>query len=636
MAGVARRACLVVAADDERRRRKALELPGDEVVLDLEDAVPAERKAAARDGLAAILADPLLAGRTVAVRVNGTATAWFAEDVRAVGRAAASIVSTAVAGCHLTVIVPKVEAPDDLAATRALLGDAGAPGLGLQALIETPAGLLHAHEIALAEDGLEGLVLGYADLAAALGRRGAQDDPATWLACQEILLSAARHAGIQAIDGPSMHIDALHRTAREARRARDLGFDGKWAIHPAQLKPLLELFTPSADELDDARRTIEALDGASDEGRGATAHRGGMVDEAHRRHAERILALQTGARRAPAAEPAADSLTVAAPFYEDLRVGQRFDAPGVTLTEGHAALHQAIVGDRLRLALDQPLCEAVTGAPGALVHPLLVCDVAIGQSTSPSGRVLGNLFYRGLVVRPVRIGTTLRTTTEVVALRRASRGPRGLVVLDVRTVDEHGTPVLGFQRCPLLPARSAADGPGDPAASANDFASGTGDVDLTAGTAALPRDWDLGAYRDACAGDHFDDLRAGVTFVVEARETITCAPELARLSLNLATTHTDAHAGHHDQRLVYGGHVLGIACGHLLRCLPNVLWVPAWRSCEHLGPAFEGDRIATTVHVESLHRLDSGGLADVRVRCTAERDGVPRDVLDWRLLAWLA
>ena len=116
----------------------------------------------------------------------------------------------------------------------------------------------------------------------------------------------------------------------------------------------------------------------------------------------------------------------APPWFEDLQVGTVFDAaPALTLTEGHAALHQAIAGDRLRLALDRTLGEAVLGAGPPLAHPALVWDVAIGQSTVATGRVIANLFYRGLLLRrPVRLGDTLRTTTEVVA-RRENRVKEG-------------------------------------------------------------------------------------------------------------------------------------------------------------------------------------------------------------------
>ena len=111
---------------------------------------------------------------------------------------------------------------------------------------------------------------------------------------------------------------------------------------------------------------------------------------------------------------------VGGPFFDDLVVGQVVDtAPSMTLTSGAAAVHQSIVGGRLRLALDADLAKAVTGAAGPLAHPALVCDVAIGQSTLVTQRVTANLFYRGLTFHrfPV-IGDTLVTRTEVVALKQ--------------------------------------------------------------------------------------------------------------------------------------------------------------------------------------------------------------------------
>src|SRR5262249_5780476 len=106
------------------------------------------------------------------------------------------------------------------------------------------------------------------------------------------------------------------------------------------------------------------------------------------------------------------------PYFDDLSMGQVLGwAPALTLSAGLAAAHQAIVGDRMRLALDTDLCAAVTGAPGPLAHPALVCDVAIGQSTLVTQRVKANLFYRGLTFhRFPAIGDTIYTRTEVVGL----------------------------------------------------------------------------------------------------------------------------------------------------------------------------------------------------------------------------
>ena len=150
------------------------------------------------------------------------------------------------------------------------------------------------------------------------------------------------------------------------------------------------------------------------------------------------------------------------PYFDDLGVGQVFDwAPSMTLTAGAAAVHQSIIGDRLRLALDADLAMAVTGATAALAHPQLVCDVAIGQTTLATQRVKANLFYRGLAFHrfPV-IGDTLFTRTEVVALKQNSakpgRAPTGLAAMRMTTIDQIGRLVLDFHRCAMLPLRDGA------------------------------------------------------------------------------------------------------------------------------------------------------------------------------------
>ena len=143
------------------------------------------------------------------------------------------------------------------------------------------------------------LILGYADLAAALGRRGAQDDVSRWLVAQETVLAAARIGGAAAVDGPSFALRDARAVADSARAARELGFDGKWAIHPAQIAPIQAEFAASAAERRWAQRVKAAVGAAGAGGGAAAALDGAMVDEAMVRRADRLLAL-------PAApEPAA-------------------------------------------------------------------------------------------------------------------------------------------------------------------------------------------------------------------------------------------------------------------------------------------------------------------------------------------
>ena len=237
---------------------------------------------------------------------------------------------------------------------------------------------------------------------------------------------AARAFGLQAIDGPYLGIRDDEGLRVRAERVRALGFDGKWAVHPGQIEAINEAFTPTSEEFERARAVIDALEQAAGE-RGARRRGAGRRDGG--RGEPQARAPDRGPRPGRrAGVSGAVSVSVAGPWFEDFERGTVFsDAPGLTLTPGHAALHQAVAGDRLRLALDSELCRAVTGDDRLLAHPNLVCDVAIGQSTGPTQRVRGNLFYRGLVLeRPVFVGETLRTRTEVVALKQNRRREDGV------------------------------------------------------------------------------------------------------------------------------------------------------------------------------------------------------------------
>jgi citrate lyase beta subunit/acyl dehydratase len=607
------RSCLVVPGHRERMYDRAASTDGDEIVFDLEDAVPEDEKAKARDLVLSQLTRAVWRGRLVAVRVNGPGSTAHGADLAALSK------------CDhpsLSVVIPKVEAPEQVRTVASGLG----ASFEIQALIESPLGLLNAAAIA-GQPQVSRLIIGYADLANELCRRPVKGIACEWLAQREVVLVAARAAGAAVIDGPFFGLHDQRGLAAEAMAARVAGFDGKWAIHPDQVPIINRAFGVGETELIWARRV---LDGLADEG--AASVDGAMVDEAMARRARRLLALGS---ESPGIEPGASdsgvagrvrrSVRVAPPYYDELENGHVFNAPGVTVNAGHAALHQAVIGDRLRLALDASLAQAVTGRSGALAHPMLICDIAIGQSTAPSGRVLGNLFYRGLGCHPVHVGATIRTRTEVVARRDVSGG-RGIAALRVTSTDESGAPILDFWRCPLLPSS-----PGSRPAGESD------DLDMVGipadPRAYAPRSWTLAPMREMPLGPLFSDLNVGDCFEIEAGETVTSAPELARLSLNLAMTHSDARASVYGERLVYGGHVIGIAAGQLTRALPDLATILVWHSCDHLAPTFEGDILTCQVEITGLEALDDGGLVELHVAQRARSlGGLEREVLDWKLV----
>ena len=324
------------------------------------------------------------------------------------------------------------------------------------------------------------------------------------------------------------------------------------------------------------------------------------------------------------------------PFFEELEVGLiEGSAPAVTLTEGLAAVHQAIVGDRLALALDARLAREVLDSATPLAHPALVWDVAIGQSTALTARAIANLFYRGLVLKraPV-IGESLSTTTEVVALRettpRPPRASRGLVVLRVRTSDQEGRPVLDFWRCAMLPLRDPAGGTGRD----DSFEQIRPELEPDALRSATSS-WRLDAI--GAGGERLARLAPGSRWTAHAGDVVSSAPELARLTLNVAAVHHDRHRLPDGRRLVYGGHTIGLAAAQATRALPEIVTIVGWHSCEHLAPVHEGDTLRSELELERLEALSNGGaLAHLRSRVSAVGDGEPAEVLDWRFVAVVA
>ena len=270
-----RRVCLSVPATDPRKTTKAGDLGTDEVVFDIEDSVPPEEKTGARDFVRSASCDA-----NFAVRVNAVGTPWCHED----------IIACADNPLPRTIIVPKVESAQDLAFVDRLLDGAEAASgrhapLRVQALIENAKGLSRLEEIAAASPRLDALILGYADLAASLGRT----QTASWSSIRDRVVIAARAHDLEAIDGPYLGVADDEGFRSHLSAACEAGFDGKWVIHPRQVQAVREAFTPSDDEIRHAREVLAALASASARGSGAVALDGQMLDEALAVNARRVL-----------------------------------------------------------------------------------------------------------------------------------------------------------------------------------------------------------------------------------------------------------------------------------------------------------------------------------------------------------
>lgn len=334
-------------------------------------------------------------------------------------------------------------------------------------------------------------------------------------------------------------------------------------------------------------------------------------------------------------------IEIVAPYFEDLKRGQVFNAPGVTITAGHTALYQALFGDRMQLPLDHHLSIEVAGCERPLVHPGLVSNIAIGQSTFPSQRVKGNLFYRGLVyLRPVWLGDTLRTRTEVIALRqnqdKPGRSATGVAALEVTVKDQNDQLVMKFWRCPMLPCRDAKAKTG----CADELAAIPELIPDSQILAAVPTGWNTEPLLERAEGPAFKEVSEGSRYNIEARDTVTSAPELVRATLNMAMSHTDAQASYLGKRLVYGGHTIGMALAQITRALPTICTLVGWESCDHTAPVLEGDVIQS--HFTILRKFSNqtgAGICKLHAESYASRftAGVEEStkVLDWKFFAML-
>jgi citrate lyase subunit beta/citryl-CoA lyase len=274
---------------------KAAGLPADQVFLDLEDAVaPLEKNDATRQNIVDALHRPWSAATKV-VRVNDASTQWCFRDISyIVERAGADL------DC---IMLPKAETAGDVHFVDRLLSQLERElglerRIGLEVQIESPLGLVNVEAIAAASDRIETLIFGPGDFAASVGMPqlsvGAEEPDYggdQWHYVLWRILTTARAFGLQAIDGPYAQIRDMQGFRTVASRARLLGFDGKWVLHPDQIAVCNELFSPAPDAYARAERMLEAYERATAGDRlGAVVFEGEMIDEASRKMALQVVA----------------------------------------------------------------------------------------------------------------------------------------------------------------------------------------------------------------------------------------------------------------------------------------------------------------------------------------------------------
>ena len=266
------RSVLYIPGSKPRALDKARGLPADAIIFDLEDAVIPEEKAAARATLAEALKTGGYGNRMKIIRINGLDTEWGADDAKAATQMGAD-----------AILLPKVNSPADLDALAAITGDAP-----LWAMMETPLGMLNAAAIA-AHPKLAAMVMGTNDLAKDLQTR-TRVDRLPFMTSLGLCVLAGKAHGVALIDGVYNAFKDDEGLRIESDQGRDMGFDGKTLIHPAQLNVANEAFSPSEAEVELAQRQISAFEACEATGQGVAVVDGKIVENLHVATARETLA----------------------------------------------------------------------------------------------------------------------------------------------------------------------------------------------------------------------------------------------------------------------------------------------------------------------------------------------------------
>ena len=274
------RSVLYMPGSNSRALEKAKTIPADALILDLEDAVAPEAKAAAREQVCDAARSGDYGERIVTIRVNGLGTEWHGADLAA-----------AAAARPAAVVVPKVSsAAEVLQIETALVAAGAAADLAIWAMIETPAAILSVADIASATDRLTTFVMGTNDLLSELRALNERGRPALVGALAQCVL-AARAYGKIILDGVFNDVTDEAGFAAECRQGRALGFDGKTLIHPGQVEPCNAAYAPSQHDIEHARTVIAAFEESLREGKGVATVNGKLIENLHVNDARRVLAF---------------------------------------------------------------------------------------------------------------------------------------------------------------------------------------------------------------------------------------------------------------------------------------------------------------------------------------------------------
>jgi citrate lyase subunit beta / citryl-CoA lyase len=272
-----RRSALYVPGCNQHYLDRARTLPADTVILDLGDPILVDAKVESRNNVVAAVKQGGYGSREVVVRVNNLDSIWGPDDIKAVADIGAD-----------AILFPNIESAAHVDAALKALDEAGGSHMPIMVMIESPIAVLNAKEIAASSDRIICIMMATSDLTSQLHARVTHEQSAILTALSLVIL-AARAYGRCVVDGINSDFNNMHSFEYACRLGRDMGFDGKTLVHPAQIAYSNDAYTPKQSEVDEAREIIAALKTANEAGKGTVVVKNKLVEHHHVKAAQRLL-----------------------------------------------------------------------------------------------------------------------------------------------------------------------------------------------------------------------------------------------------------------------------------------------------------------------------------------------------------
>ena len=606
-----RRSVLYVPGSSEKALNKSSTLDVDAIIYDLEDSVAPDSKKESRKAVIDIINSEINKNKEQVIRINSLNTDEGREDIKILENCTPD-----------AILIPKVnEAKEVIEIEKFLKNDE----TKIWVMMETALAIVNAYDIAKSSKYLKCFVMGTNDLSNELGIE--EDLKRTALQTSfEKCMMATKAYKLSILDGVYNDIRDSNGFEEECVYSHGLGFDGKTLIHPAQIDICNRVFTPTPDQLEKAKRIVEAFNDArkKDPNVGVIVFEGSQVEELHVEHAKRILKAEklisevAGEKEEIIQGPQNQFKYKTGNFFEDFSMGQKIEhGTPRTITSGDCSLYTALYGSRYALHSSKEFAKSLS-LDDSPIDDFLLFNVAFGKTVPDiSLNAIANLGYAECkFLKPAYPGDTIKSTSEVIGLKENSNGENGVVYVHSIGTNQNNEKVIDYKRWVMVRKKNKKlESIEKTVPKLSEEVSKEEVIEISK------------SYDFNCDKFNFQESGSSLTFedytidekinhidgmTIESAEHMM-ATKLYQNNAKVHFNHFIEKGGRFGQRIVYGGHVISLSRALSFNGLSNAFKVVAINGGTHASPCFAKTTVfAWSKILDKVEVTDSIGAMRVR------------------------